>query len=389
MQKIKKFNLGLVSCLFSLLLLGGIQPLTALNLPTHRNKSNSPNVTQLDSSSLKLDHSNILKRNAKFTYYWVPMESDPQFKSSKQTILRTCQNKPITRVSSTFAVSIRMEGSGYTLSGKLINLGDCDCKKGFACFEELDHRKFPFGQSSMTRPLVPFQSAAVNDLKPGTKVYVPQLKGLQTPNGRRHNGCLVVDDTGWSFKGNHLDWFVFSEKNYKKMEHQKSIDKVDIHEGTGCKLLDYGTEILNSKNFKGALNRDLTKVLGWTTPSAKKKKNSFHEEFGVNLISKLAENNDFQVEVPNKNITNALKLINPSTNKPIQIPIQFPISPYNNPSRNKPIQIPIQFPISPYNNPSRNKPIQIPIQFPISPNEILYYPSSFSSPNNLENALLK
>lgn len=42
--------------------------------------------------------------------------------------------------------------------------------------------------------LRPFVTAAANDIKRGTKIYVPQLDGWEIPgSSKKHNGCLLVD----------------------------------------------------------------------------------------------------------------------------------------------------------------------------------------------------
>ena len=34
------------------------------------------------------------------------------------------------------------------------------------------------------------------------------MDGKEFPNGNIHNGCLRVDDTGWSFGDNQIDFFI-------------------------------------------------------------------------------------------------------------------------------------------------------------------------------------
>src|ERR1043166_802223 len=93
----------------------------------------------------------------------------------------------------------------------LILLLDCDCGKGFDCFTEVDKNKFPFGIGTTGEALAPYTSVAANDIREGTKVYVPQFDGVVLPSGERHNGCLKVQDKGFGFGGRHIDWFVARE----------------------------------------------------------------------------------------------------------------------------------------------------------------------------------
>ena len=52
-------------------------------------------------------------------------------------------------------------------------------------------------------------SVAANDLAQGTLLYVSELNNFQLPNGKKHNGCVRVDDQGVNFSC-HIDWFVLS-----------------------------------------------------------------------------------------------------------------------------------------------------------------------------------
>jgi len=69
----------------------------------------------------KRQKGNQISRSSDFTYFWVAYESD--FKSTKKTDIKTCGKKTIETVDSDFAKSLRIEGSGITKSGKVINLG--------------------------------------------------------------------------------------------------------------------------------------------------------------------------------------------------------------------------------------------------------------------------
>jgi hypothetical protein len=96
-----------------------------------------------------------------------------------------------------------MEGTGLLKSGTLVNVGSSD-----NVFEILDRKKHPFGLGSDDKNIYPFVSVASNDLPQGTLLYIKALDGLTLPTGKRHNGCVRVDDTGNSFTGCQLDFFV-------------------------------------------------------------------------------------------------------------------------------------------------------------------------------------
>lgn len=58
-------------------------------------------------------------------------------------------------------------------------------------------------------------------------------------SGKKHNGCLLVDDQSWSFSSHHIDFYVYEQDYYQKLDKQHKTTKVDIYDGGNCKLLNY------------------------------------------------------------------------------------------------------------------------------------------------------
>jgi 3D (Asp-Asp-Asp) domain-containing protein len=104
----------------------------------------------------------------------------------------------------------QMEGTGLLKSGELVNIGLND-----KVFAVVDQKKHPYGIGSDDNSIYPFTSVASNDLKLGTKLYVKAIDGLLMPTGQTHNGCLRVDDSGDSFSGCQLDFFVLGKYKLK------------------------------------------------------------------------------------------------------------------------------------------------------------------------------
>jgi 3D (Asp-Asp-Asp) domain-containing protein len=109
---------------------------------------------------------------------------------------------------------------------------------------KLDKNKFPFGLAANGNALKPFTTIAANDIRTGTLLFIPALVNLPLPGGKKHNGCVKVDDTGHGFGGKHIDWFVATQSNYKILDKQKRISNVQVFEGTSpdgkkCTLLNY------------------------------------------------------------------------------------------------------------------------------------------------------
>jgi 3D (Asp-Asp-Asp) domain-containing protein len=61
----------------------------------------------------------------------------------------------------------------------------------------------------------------------GTQIYIRQLDGVTLPNGKRHDGWLIVNDTGGGIFGAHFDVFVGEKQNgepFMKMIGDKLVD---------------------------------------------------------------------------------------------------------------------------------------------------------------------
>ncbi|RUS12800.1 hypothetical protein BC937DRAFT_86967 [Endogone sp. FLAS-F59071] len=184
----------------------------------------------------------LLQRGSAFTYYWIAVQSD-YVGGKANTWVGTCGGKRIARINKNFADNLHMEGSGI-VKGQVLNLGACDCSysksKGYMCFEILNKKQFPYGQTSNGDPLHPYTTIASNDMKIGTKIFVPELKGWTLPGSKhKHNGCMRVSDQSWSFEGRHIDFFSLTMKNYETLDNKHGISKVNIYAGGNCKIIKY------------------------------------------------------------------------------------------------------------------------------------------------------
>ncbi|KAI9489536.1 hypothetical protein BDB00DRAFT_842872 [Zychaea mexicana] len=185
------------------------------------------------------------KGNAKLTMYWIPKEGDVDMLNNGKTVkltgsktksLKTISGKTIAKVASVTYDKFQMEGTGLLKSGKMVNLG---ANKNV--FMELDRSETPYGLGDNSNGLVPWVSVASNDMKRGTKLYIKEFDGLKLPNGRTHNGCVRVDDKGWSFSGCQLDWFTLQYSAYKELVDTVG-DEITVVEKDSCQLKDYVTK---------------------------------------------------------------------------------------------------------------------------------------------------
>jgi hypothetical protein len=128
-----------------------------------------------------------------------------------------------------------MEGTGLLKNGVMVNLDE-----GKNTFMKVNRKDTPYGVGNDGNSLTPWVSVASNDLKHGSKLFIKELKGVKLPDGKTHNGCVRVDDQGWSFGGCQLDFFVLQFSAYQKL-NDLIPEKVTVTEDDSCKILNYVT----------------------------------------------------------------------------------------------------------------------------------------------------
>jgi 3D (Asp-Asp-Asp) domain-containing protein len=156
------------------------------------------------------------KDGFRLSFYWVAYESE--YSSLPYDVdIYTKQGFFIGRFPSAFVFELKLEGSGILNDGRILNYdGECNYGMG-TCFKTLDLSEHPLGAGVQGRKLVPFRSIAVDPryIPIGATVYVPELAGVQLPDGTRHDGCLRADDMGGAIKQHKIDFFVESYNNFK------------------------------------------------------------------------------------------------------------------------------------------------------------------------------
>lgn len=154
------------------------------------------------------------------TFYWIALEADFPGVADTDVYDQSCD--VLATVPAAFAKSLRMEGTGALLDGRILNVARCACAVT-PCFVEVGPLH-PFGIGVEDRPLVPFRSVAVdpNVIPIGTTLHVRELAGLRMPGdppwgGFVHDGCVVADDRGGNIDGRQLDFFVVQKDHYREL----------------------------------------------------------------------------------------------------------------------------------------------------------------------------
>ena len=181
------------------------------------------------------------KNKTYLTNYWIPKENTKDVLNNGKEVylvdnedknIRNIDNKVIKSVSKITYQKCQMEGT-CLLDNILINL---DSNRN--TFKIVDRNKYPYGLGSNNNPLKPFVSVASNDIKIGTTLLIKELINIKLPNGMIHNGCVRVDDKGWSFDECQLDYFVVGYYFYVNMNITKYVT-VSIQ---SCEILDYAND---------------------------------------------------------------------------------------------------------------------------------------------------
>ncbi len=134
-----------------------------------------------------------------------------------------------------------LQGSCYVVEGQRTrNFNFTRKKDGISRFAEKKEARCPYGYGVQALCLDPFYSVAA-DLsihKVGDVIFVPRLVGVRLPDGKAHNGYLVVRDQGGAILGEgRFDFFtgffgpfdkgnVFAEIGLGDKKHRFGYQKV-------------------------------------------------------------------------------------------------------------------------------------------------------------------
>ncbi|CAO3592210.1 unnamed protein product [Absidia cylindrospora] len=192
------------------------------------------------------------RHGASLSMYWIPKEGEwDETEDGKRILLQNNDSAvsltplldpmdhPVANVSRHLWHKCRMEGTCLLKNGDLINLAQGYTDR-FVVIGKKHRRQNIFGWGAGLQNLRPYVSVAANDIPLGTTLYVRELDGLELGNGQVHNGCVSVDDDGWSFGGCQLDFFVVSYVDHLWLDRELDLDHVSVTPRK-CALLNYST----------------------------------------------------------------------------------------------------------------------------------------------------
>lgn len=169
------------------------------------------------------------------TYYWIT--SEDEFTGPADTDIFEPDCTLLSTVAEEFFDSLRLEGTGRLLDGRVVNYdGACPCATS-PCFFPVDE-DHPWGVGAQNRPLVPFRSVAVDTsfVAIGAALYVEELDGVLMPGDAPwgafvHDGCVVADDVGGGIDGQQVDFFSAARAHYLTLDGLLGLNDVTVFAG--------------------------------------------------------------------------------------------------------------------------------------------------------------
>ncbi len=165
----------------------------------------------------------------KVTYYWMEIETDHP--GPADTPLLDAGGREIARVPKRFADRLAIEGTGKLRDGRVVNYAGRDKQDGTIRYSIVRDPKAPYGYGVKSIPLVPFRSIAVDRsvVEIGAKLYIAEADGLPLPGaaaGVHHDGLFEAHDVGGGIQGRHIDIFIGTAAERKKLDLKKPKVKV-------------------------------------------------------------------------------------------------------------------------------------------------------------------
>jgi 3D (Asp-Asp-Asp) domain-containing protein len=138
------------------------------------------------------------------TFYWVIDETSARYRGNTSAVLRDTRGRVLAHTHPRFKRDLVRQGSGWLRDGRTIIY-----MKRVAGESRFKISSSKYGLGSTGCRLIPYRTIAVDPrfVRHGTRIYIPQLKGAELPDGTIHDGMFIAADRG-HFRGAHVDIFV-------------------------------------------------------------------------------------------------------------------------------------------------------------------------------------
>ncbi len=163
---------------------------------------------------LFLTNNSFATYHLKNTYYYYIDENDYILYKQNTPVL-SMSGDILAMVSSVFYKDLKMEGSGKTRDGKMLNFAgliDGEVRFKFTTNE--------YGTGVGDCALKPYKTIAVDPkvIPFGSTVFIKETKGMLMPDQSIHDGYWLAEDTGSAIVGNRIDIFVGDDRKGKYLD---------------------------------------------------------------------------------------------------------------------------------------------------------------------------
>ncbi len=139
--------------------------------------------------------------------YSIPLEKD--YSNAKDGAFMARDGSVLHRGSRAFVAAAAVQGSARLKDGRMLMIDGRD--EGEIHWKVSPHR---YAVGALGCRVLAFRSAAVDKsvIPLGSKLFIPETRGLVLPDGTQHDGVWYAVDTGAGIKHGRIDLFVGSGK---------------------------------------------------------------------------------------------------------------------------------------------------------------------------------
>jgi len=141
------------------------------------------------------------------TVYSIALEQD--YAAGSDAAFKKLDGTVLYKASRAFVAAASIQGSARLKDGRMLMFGGRD--NGEVRWKFSPHG---YAVGSLGCRLTPFRSAAVDKrvIPLGSKLIIPETRGMMLPDGTRHDGVWYAVDTGRLIKDSRIDLFVGAGK---------------------------------------------------------------------------------------------------------------------------------------------------------------------------------
>lgn len=173
-------------------------PPAVLTNPTTETPVNNDDSSEIDAKIPRPMPSDIAETGPlRASIYYISFHDEDATTCASKVPMPGTDGKALLNVCPSTLKSCAMEGTCEVKQGGRTTLFNVVAKK-VQKYKVVSNEVCPFGFGTHSICLDPYYTVAADPdfYQPGTVIYVPAIRGLELPNGKKHHGYLVVRDRG-------------------------------------------------------------------------------------------------------------------------------------------------------------------------------------------------